>query len=133
MANLSQLQMPSIDTGQLSGKDGKKIKSYLFQIQEMLRYALNDIDEDNLSEELRSKIESGGLSSEISQALDAITLRVTGLDDAQAELKLTAEGLTSQVEAQGGSARWNRRPQALRRGWKPPRAILPPWSRRPPA
>ena len=102
MANLSQLQMPSIDTGQLSGKDGKKIKSYLFQIQEMLRYALNDIDEDNLSEELRSKIESGGLSSEISQALDAITLRVTGLDDAQAELKLTAEGLTSQVEAQGG-------------------------------
>ena len=83
MANLSQLQMPSIDTGQLSGKDGKKIKSYLFQIQEMLRYALNDIDEDNLSEELRSKIESGGLSSEISQALDAITLRVTGLDDAQ--------------------------------------------------
>ena len=82
MANLSQLQMPSIDTGQLSGKDGKKIKSYLFQIQEMLRYALNDIDEDNLSEELRSKIESGGLSSEISQALDAITLRVTGLDDA---------------------------------------------------
>ena len=94
--------MPSIDTGQLSGKDGKKIKSYLFQIQEMLRYALNDIDEDNLSEELRSKIESGGLSSEISQALDAITLRVTGLDDAQAELKLTAEGLTSQVEAQGG-------------------------------
>ena len=102
MANLSQLQMPSIDTGQLSGKDGKKIKSYLFQIQEMLRYALNDIDEDNLSEELRSKIESGGLSSEISQALDAITLRVTGLDDAQAELRLTAEGLTSQVEAQGG-------------------------------
>ena len=102
MANLSQLQMPSIDTGQLSGKDGKKIKSYLFQIQEMLRHALNDIDEDNLSEELRSKIESGGLSSEISQALDAITLRVTGLDDAQAELKLTAEGLTSQVEAQGG-------------------------------
>ena len=102
MANLSQLQMPSIDTGQLSGKDGKKIKSYLFQRQEMLRYALNDIDEDNLSEELRSKIESGGLSSEISQALDAITLRVTGLDDAQAELKLTAEGLTSQVEAQGG-------------------------------
>ena len=102
LANLSQLQMPSIDTGQLSGKDGKKIKSYLFQIQEMLRYALNDIDEDNLSEELRSKIESGGLSSEISQALDAITLRVTGLDDAQAELKLTAEGLTSQVEAQGG-------------------------------
>ena len=102
MANLSQLQMPSIDTGQLSGKDGKKIKSYLFQIQEMLRYALNDIDEDNLSEELRSKIESGGLSSEISQALDAITLRVTGLDDAQAELKLTAEGLTSQVKAQGG-------------------------------
>ena len=102
MANLSQLQMPSIDTGQLSGKDGKKIKSYLFQIQEMLRYALNDIDEDNLSEELRSKIESGGLSSAISQALDAITLRVTGLDDAQAELKLTAEGLTSQVEAQGG-------------------------------
>ena len=102
MANLSQLQMPSIDTGQLSGKDGKKIKSYLFQIQEMLRYALNDIDEDNLSEELRSKIESGGLSSEISQALDAITLRVTGLDDAQAELKLTAEGMTSQVEAQGG-------------------------------
>ena len=102
MANLSQLQMPSIDTGQLSGKDGKKIKSYLFQIQEMLRYALNDIDEDNLSEELRSKIESGGLSSEISQALDAITLRVTGLDDAQAELKLTAEGLTSQVEAQSG-------------------------------
>lgn len=135
MANLSQLQMPSIDTGQLSGKDGKKIKSYLFQIQEMLRYALNDIDEDNLSEELRSKIESGGLSSEISQALDAITLRVTGLDDAQAELKLTAEGLTEPRwrHRAGGSARWNRRPQALRRGWKPPRAILPPWSRRPPA
>lgn len=35
MANLSQLQMPSIDTGQLSGKDGKKIKSYLFQIPAM--------------------------------------------------------------------------------------------------
>ena len=92
MANLSQLQMPSIDTGQLSGKDGKKIKSYLFQIQEMLRYALNDIDEDNLSEELRSKIESGGLSSEISQALDAITLRVTGLDDAQADQHAGTDG-----------------------------------------
>ena len=97
MANLSQLQMPSIDTGQLSGKDGKKIKSYLFQIQEMLRYALNDIDEDNLSEELRSKIESGGLSSEIS-----ITARVETAEGDITTLEQTATSLTGRIESAEG-------------------------------
>ena len=84
MANLSQLQMPSIDSGQLSGKDGKKIKSYLFQIQEMLRYALNDIDEDNLSEELRRAVEG--------------VLNTYGLPLSIDELVL--EGLLSTVRAQ---------------------------------
>ena len=34
MANLSQLQMPSIDTGQLSGKDGKKIRQHTLELQQ---------------------------------------------------------------------------------------------------
>lgn len=74
MANLSQLQMPSIDTGQLSGKDGKKIKSYLFQMKSI----------DKRVRELRRAVEG--------------VLNTYGLPLSIDELVL--EGLLSTVRAQ---------------------------------
>ncbi len=102
MPTLDTLQLPRINTDVYGSKDGKKIASHLYQVEEQLRYVLGHLDEDNLSEGLKSKIESGGMSSEILQQLDSITLRVSGQDDSLAELRITVNGIQTTVQAQDG-------------------------------
>ena len=103
MPTLDTLQLPRIDTSVYGGREAKKIASHLYQVEEQLRYVLGHLDEDNLSEGLKARIESGGASSEILQTLDAITLRVSGQDDAMAELRITLGGITTTVQEQGGA------------------------------
>lgn len=103
MPTLDALQLPRIDTSVYGGTEAKKVASHLYQVEEQLRYVLGHLDEDNLSDGLMSKIESGGMSSEIRQTLDAITLRVSGQDDAMAELRVGLTGVRSTVQEQGGA------------------------------
>lgn len=103
MPTLDTLQLPRIDTSAYGGREAKKIAGHLYQVEEQLRYVLGHLDEDNLSEGLKSKIESGGMSSELVQTLDAITLRVSGQDDAMSELRVSLGGISATVQEQGGA------------------------------
>lgn len=103
MPTLDTLQLPRIDTSAYGGREAKKIAGHLYQVEEQLRYVLGHLDEDNLSEGLKSKIESGGMSSELVQTLDAITLRVSGQDDAMSELRVSLGGISATVQELGGA------------------------------
>ncbi len=103
MPTLETLQLPRIDAGTAGGREAKKIASHLYQVEEQLRYVLAHLDEDNLSEELKNRIESGGMSSEVQQTLDAVTLRISGQDDALAELRVSLSGVAATVQEQGGA------------------------------
>lgn len=103
MPTLETLQLPHIDTAAYGGREAKKIAGHLYQVEEQLRYVLGHLDEDNLSEGLKAKIESGGMGSEVLQTLDAITLRVAGQDDAMAELRIGLTGISATVQEQGGA------------------------------
>lgn len=103
MPTLDTLQLPRIDTSTYGGREAKKIAGHLYQVEEQLRYVLGHLDEDNLSDGLKSKIESGGMGSEVLQTLDAITLRISGQDDAVSELRVDLSGITATVQEQGGA------------------------------
>lgn len=54
-----------------SSGDGKKIKSYLFQLTEQLRYVLNNIDTENLSPDLQKQYEGAvSVSSAVAKLED---------------------------------------------------------------
>ena len=103
MPTLDTLQMPRIDAGAVGGSEAKKLARHLYQVEEQLRYVLANLDEDNLSAGLKSRIESGGMSSELLQTLDAVTLRISGQDDALAELRVSLSGVAVTVQEQGGA------------------------------
>ncbi len=87
---------PGIDKiigGHESRENLQRVSEYLFQLNEQLKYTLNNIDANNLSNELSDKIENSsekigelnrvisdttrGISSQIKQNADQIALRVT--------------------------------------------------------
>lgn len=103
MPTLEALQLPRIEAGAAGGSEAKKIARHLYQVEEQLRYVLAHLDEDNLSEGLKKRIESGGMASELQQTLDAVTLRVSGQDDALAGLRLSLSGVEATVQEQGGA------------------------------
>ena len=38
--------------------DARALRSYLYQMQEQLQYVLNNLDTENLSDELRAKLQT---------------------------------------------------------------------------
>lgn len=102
MPTLDSLQLPAVNTGALQPDDAAKIKSYLYQLTEQLRYVLGNLDEENLSAGLAGKLEGGGLSTEVKQELAAITLKAAGQDAALSELRISLVGVSSTVQDQDG-------------------------------
>lgn len=102
MPALADLQLPAMRPGSLQGEDAARIKSYLYQLTEQLRYVLGNLDEENLSAGLAGKIEGGGLGTEVKQELAAITLKAAGQDGALSQLRLSLAGLGATVQGQDG-------------------------------
>lgn len=57
MNGLSKLGLPKLSDN-MDPEDARALRSYLYQMQEQLQYVLNNLDSENLSEELRTKLQS---------------------------------------------------------------------------
>lgn len=86
---------------QLTGEDAKmqKVVEYLYTLTEQLRYVLNNLDEDNLSDGvLVRSIEdaTSGQFTTFEQTSDAITAIIAGLNAAQKAVRVVfdSDGLT---------------------------------------
>ena len=57
MASLADLKLPDINSDRFDATDSKQIKSYLYQLNEQLRYLLGNIGEDQLSNDVQDQLD----------------------------------------------------------------------------
>lgn len=57
MASLADLKLPDINSDKFDVTDSKQIKSYLYQLNEQLRYLLGNIGEDQLSNDVQDHLD----------------------------------------------------------------------------
>lgn len=57
MNGLSNLGLPRLSEN-MDPEDARALRSYLYQMQEQLQYVLTNLDVENLSEELRTRLNS---------------------------------------------------------------------------
>ena len=54
---LGKIGLPKLSEN-MDPADARALRRYLYQMQEQLQYVLNNLDSENLSEELRTKLQS---------------------------------------------------------------------------
>ena len=54
---LNRLGLPTLSEN-MDPEDARALRSYLYQMQEQLQYVLTNLDVENLSEELRARLNS---------------------------------------------------------------------------
>ena len=60
IAGLNKLGLPRLSS-RMDPEDARAIRNYLYQMQEQLQYVLTNIDTENLSDGLKSRLgETGG-------------------------------------------------------------------------
>lgn len=57
MASVADLKLPDINSDKFDATDSKQIKSYLYQLNEQLRYLLGNIGEDQLSNDVQDQLD----------------------------------------------------------------------------
>ena len=57
MASLADLKLPDLNSDKFDATDSKQIKSYLYQLNEQLRYLLGNIGEDQLSNDVQDQLD----------------------------------------------------------------------------
>lgn len=57
MASLADMKLPDINSDKFDATDSKQIKSYLYQLNEQLRYLLGNIGEDQLSNDVQDQLD----------------------------------------------------------------------------
>lgn len=94
-----------------TGKDVKSLRSYVYQMQETLRYVLgnlggenfNEADLGNITEPIYARIEDAEeMSTEVSVTAQGIQAQVVEQGQSIASLQVTANGLTSKVASVEG-------------------------------
>ena len=60
MASVNGLNRPGLPklSENMDPEDARALRSYLYQMQEQLQYVLTNLDVENLSEELRTRLNS---------------------------------------------------------------------------
>ena len=56
MNGLSKLGLPKLSDN-MDPEDARALRSYLYQLQEQLQYVLSNLDTENMSEELRTRLQ----------------------------------------------------------------------------
>lgn len=54
---LNKIGLPKLSEN-MDPEDARALRSYLYQMQEQLQYVLNNLDTENLSDELRAKLQT---------------------------------------------------------------------------
>ena len=57
VTGLTRLGLPQLSEN-MDPEDARALRSYLYQMQEQLQYVLTNLDVENLSEELRTRLNS---------------------------------------------------------------------------
>jgi len=91
MAKFS-FQVPKISEGDLTDREAvKKVQSYLWQMNEQLRYMMMNLDTENLAE---GAITEGLLADDVKNLLKNLRVRS---ENAEAQIKITADGLGARL------------------------------------
>lgn len=100
MATLADLKLPDINSVDFTAKDGKQIKSYLYQLNEQLRYLLGNIGEDQLGEDVQDQLD---LTKLLIDALGGggTTININGGDRLTGWQPSDKERLTEQIKQIG--------------------------------
>lgn len=56
VSGLSKLGLPKLSDN-MDPEDARALRSYLYQLQEQLQYVLSNLDTENMSEELRTRLQ----------------------------------------------------------------------------
>ena len=57
MNGLSKLGLPKLSDN-MDPEDARALRSYLYQMQEQLQYVLSNLDVENMSDEMRTKLQN---------------------------------------------------------------------------
>ena len=57
MNGLSKLGLPKL-SDHMDPEDARALRSYLYQMQEQLQYVLSNLDVENMSDEMRTKLQN---------------------------------------------------------------------------
>lgn len=89
------LALPRITDGDLNDeKQRRRIMSYLYKLDEQLRFVLNNLDADNFTESFQAEIAQGGGGSQSIKQLE------TGLSRLNTQIVQTAEAIKAKAEAE---------------------------------
>ena len=53
---INKIGLPNL-SGNMDPEDARALRSYLYQLQEQLQYVLSNLDTENMSEELRTRLQ----------------------------------------------------------------------------
>lgn len=56
IAGLGKISLPRLSE-QMNPEDARALRNYLYQLQEQLQYVLSNLDGENLSEEMRARLD----------------------------------------------------------------------------
>ena len=56
VTGLSKIGLPHLSEN-MDAEDARALRSYLYQLQEQLQYVLSNLDTENMSEELRTRLQ----------------------------------------------------------------------------
>ena len=101
MASLADLKLPDINSDKFDVTDSKQIKSYLYQLNEQLRYLLGNIGEDQLSSDVQDQLD---LIRQLINALagnSGTTININTGDRTQGWQPSELEQLTEQIKGIG--------------------------------
>ena len=56
IAGLGKIGLPRLSEN-MDPEDARALRSYLYQLQEQLQYVLSNLDTENMSEELRTRLQ----------------------------------------------------------------------------
>jgi len=59
IAGLGKISLPKLSEN-MDESDARALRNYLYQMQEQLQYVLSNLDTENMSDELRSKLQTLG-------------------------------------------------------------------------
>ena len=57
LAGLNGISLPSFGSS-MDPEDARALRNYLYQLQEQLQYVLSNLDVENMSDEMRTKLQN---------------------------------------------------------------------------
>lgn len=110
MANGYLFELPDFETEDGNSNEAvqqrlRRLEKYLYNLNEQLRYSMYNLDDDNLSENYRNKLEAQNAEfyAKLEVTAGEINSTVSALDGRMSEVSQTVDGIQSTVTGLGGN------------------------------